>query len=199
MNNALFSIFLKTVLLSFFMLIGLSLSMWVLAYYSLDPHRYASSGLIDTVQARVEAPLSAAEPPIPISTQKSIAASAAAAIAAAQAPPRATQVEAKASRILLRFEHQEAQLRPEEVEGLQTALANLDIDRNDHIRITAGAVSADQRLNKELVLKLRTQAIARIAFMHTQQVEIALGEPLAKAGVVALDINLPAMRKKLKN
>jgi len=190
MNNAFSSLLLKTLLLSISMLICLSLSMWLLAQYNPETGQ-RESGLINTVQAKVVPPSSPSNPPS-ITAQQALSTSHLKPTKNISTP-FIQQIKAdksnKTHQIILRFEHPQATLSAHQISFLQSALQQISVGRSDHVKITAGSVSLEQHVSNEQQLKQRTQAIARVVFAHTQQVEIGLGEILPETGIVRLEVN----------
>ncbi len=193
MNSALPNLVFRTTLLSFVMLIALSLCMWLIAYYTPEA-QHVQTGLINAAQAKAVMPSVSSSTQSPASNHPTAHEIDALAIPSAETTLQdVTEAASPIQRIVLRFEHQNQYLSHAESEHIQNLLKHAGIEHHAQVKITAGAISSDQHLNQEQALRLRTQAIARLVFMHTQQVEIILHNAVDKTqtevGLVTLEFN----------
>lgn len=178
------------------MLICLSISMWLLVQYNPQAGQH-KTGLIHAAQAKTEMPPHALHSPTAEARQTLTKAATAnshvqiSKLANTKNHPATLDHQQQTRLISLRFAQPQASLETEQVSNLKHALEQLPIARNDQIKITAGAISSEHRINNEQLLRLRTQAIARVVFTYTQNVEIVLGETLPEVGLVTLEIAKP--------
>ncbi len=194
MNNTLSNLLLKTSLLSVAMLVCLSVSMWLMAQYNPDTGQY-KNGLIHSVQASANnTPNSTLSSPNTTAQQTLSSRTNAHLTAHVEKTAFIQSIDIDETqqtyRVVLQFAQPQVQADRRQTDDLRHALQQLSISRHARIRITAGAFDTEQRIHHEQQLKLRTQAIARIAFAYTQNVEIVLGKTLPEVGMVALDIDL---------